>query len=215
MKRRTLDILFSTGGVLLAGLLLIVGIVLTSNANFARDYVKDQLSQQQITFTPASELTAEEKAANPCVTENAGKPLTTGKQAECYANYVIGTHLKSIGGGKTYAGMGDTQTELKTKLADAQAKNDPTTADLQKQLDQVNSQRDTLFKGESLRGMLLTSYGFSELGSKAGQASVVVYIGAGVLFLLALAGFGHAFITPNTKGFAVPESDSKSAKTTV
>jgi len=49
MKRRTLDILFSTGGAVLAGLLLIVGIVMTSNANFARNYVADQLGNQHIT----------------------------------------------------------------------------------------------------------------------------------------------------------------------
>jgi hypothetical protein len=48
MKRRTLDILFSTGGLILAVLLLIAGIVLTSNANFANDYVEDQLTAQKI-----------------------------------------------------------------------------------------------------------------------------------------------------------------------
>ena len=43
MKRRTLDILFSIGGLLLAGLLLIAGIVLSANASFANNYVHDQL----------------------------------------------------------------------------------------------------------------------------------------------------------------------------
>ena len=41
MKRRTLDILFAAGGVLLAGLLVAIGVVLTSNANFANNYVRD------------------------------------------------------------------------------------------------------------------------------------------------------------------------------
>ena len=50
MKRRTLDVLFSAGGIALAGLLLVLGLVMTSNANFAKNYVKDQLSQQNITF---------------------------------------------------------------------------------------------------------------------------------------------------------------------
>ena len=62
MKRRTLDVLFSVGGIALAGLLVVLGLVMTSNANFSRNYVKDQLSQQHITFKPAAALTAEESS---------------------------------------------------------------------------------------------------------------------------------------------------------
>lgn len=204
MKRRTLDILFSTVGALLAVLLLIAGIVLTSNANFANNYVKDQLSQQHITFTAADKLTDEEKAA-PCVVKYAGQPLTTGKQAECYANNYIGLHLQSIAGGKTYADMGAVQSQLKAQVTAAQDSNAPNAADLRKQLDAVNAQRETLFKGETLRGLLLTSYGFSEFGTKAGQAAVVAFGAAGLLLLLTMAGFVHAFVTPRSKGFAVPE----------
>ena len=40
MQRRTLDILFSIGGLALAARLLVLGLVMTSNANFAKDYVK-------------------------------------------------------------------------------------------------------------------------------------------------------------------------------
>ena len=50
MKRRTLDIALSIGGIGVAALMLIAGLVLSSNANFARTYVADQLSQQHITF---------------------------------------------------------------------------------------------------------------------------------------------------------------------
>src|SRR5205814_5418490 len=95
MKRRTLDMIFSVGGTALAGLLLVMGMVLTSNANFAKNYVKNQLSQQQITFKTADTLTPEEKAA-PCLVKYAGQVLATGKQAECYANNFIGLHVKSI-----------------------------------------------------------------------------------------------------------------------
>lgn len=105
MKRRTLDILFSIGGLGIAALLLIAGLVLTSNANFATTYVADQLAQQHITFKTADTLTAEEKQA-PCLVEYAGQKLTTGKQAECYANNFIGLHLKSTANGQTYADLG-------------------------------------------------------------------------------------------------------------
>src|SRR5204862_6362861 len=72
MKRRTLDILFSAGGVALAALFLLLGLVMTSNANFSKKYVRDQLSQQQITFKTADKLTAEEKKA-PCLVKYAGQ----------------------------------------------------------------------------------------------------------------------------------------------
>ena len=102
MKRRTLDLLFSAGALAVAGLLLVLGLVMTSNASFAKNYVKDQLSEQHISFKPADELTDEE-AQSACLVRYAGQPLTTGKQAECYANDYIGLHLKSIADGQTYA----------------------------------------------------------------------------------------------------------------
>ncbi|WP_238008914.1 hypothetical protein KZZ52_45245 [Dactylosporangium sp. AC04546] len=205
MKRKTLDLIVGFGLVVLAGLLLVAGLVLTSNANFANDYVKTQLSQQQITFKTADTLTAEERKSA-CLVQYAGQQLTTGKQAECYANEFIGLHLQSIAGGKTYSQLGDVQTELKAKIA-ALPKDDPAAADLQKQLTDVNGQRETVFKGESLRGMLLTSYGFSEFGAKAGQAALVAYLAAGLLFLLGAAGLIHAVRTPASAGFAVPEQE--------
>ena len=208
MKRRTIDIMFSLGAVLLAGLLLIAGFVLTSNANFANDYVKNQLGQQNITFKTADTLTEEERRSV-CLVKYAGQKLTTGKQAECYANEFIGLHLKSTADGKTYAELGAVQTDLRAKVAAAQKSNDPGLADLQKQLTEVTAQRETVFKGETLRGLLLTSYGFSEFGVKAGQAATVAYLAAGLLALLGMAGFVHAFVTPKTKGFAVPEDETK------
>jgi hypothetical protein len=201
MKRRTLDILFSIGGVAIAALLLVAGIVLSANASFATTYVADQLAQQNITFKAADTLTEEEKKF-PCLVENAGQKLTTGKQAECYANNFIGLHLKSTAGGQTYADLGVPQSELRAKVADAQKNNPAAVPDLQKQLSDVTAQRETVFKGETLRGLLLTTYGFSEFGTKAGQAATVAYLAAALMFLMALAGFVHAFLTPKTVPFA-------------
>src|SRR5579859_5413127 len=172
MKRRTLDIMFSAGGLVLAVLLLIVGIVLTSNANFAKNYVATQLSEQHITFTPVANLSDEEKKSA-CLVQYAGQPLTTGKQAECYANDYIGLHVKSIANGQTYADLGTPQRQLQAQVTQAQKDNSPNLADLQKQLATVTAQRTTLFQGETLRGLLLTSYGFSVFGEKAEQASLV------------------------------------------
>ena len=205
MKRRTLDMLFSAGGIALAGLLLVLGLVMTSNANFAKSYVADQLSQQHITFKTADTLTDEEKQSA-CLVKYAGQELTTGKQAECYANDFIGLHVKSIADGQTYADLGTPQTELKAQVAAAQKTNDPTLADLQTAADRRSPrQRETLFKGETLRGLLLTSFGFSVFGVKGGQVATVAYMAAGLLVLLSLAGFAHAFKTSKSRTFAAPE----------
>ena len=212
MKRRTLDLLFSIGGLGLAVLMLVVGIVLTTNANFANTYVHDQLSAQHISFKPADKLTDEEKKSD-CLREYAGQPLTTGKQAECYANEFIGLHLKAIGGGQTYADLGKPESALKAQVAEAEKTNAANLADLQKQLAGVSAQRETVFKGETLRGMLLTSYGFSEMGRKAGQAALAMYLGAALLLLLSIAGLVHAFRTPPSEAFAAPASVRE--KTTV
>jgi len=215
MKRKTLDILVSIGGLGLAGLLLVAGLVLSSNASFARTYVADQLSQQHITFKAASTLNDEEKA-QACLVTYAGQALTTGKQAECYANSFIGLHLQAIAGGKTYADLGTPQSQLQAQVTQAQKDSSPNLADLQKQLATVTATRQTLFTGETLRGLLLTSYGFSVFGEKAAQFATVAYIAAGLLLLLAIAGLIHALLTSRSQGFAVPEStDTQREKVTV
>ena len=202
MKRKTLDLLFSIGGIGLAGLLLVIGVVMSSNADFSEKYVTEQLKEQKITFKAADKLTDEEKQS-PCLVEYAGQALTTGKQAECYANEFIGLHVKTSGKGKTYAEIGDEQTALRAEIAAAGgAANAP---ELQKQLTDLTATRETVFKGETLRGILLTSYGFSELGNKAEQAASVIFLGVILLTALSIAGFVHALVTPKSKGFAVPE----------
>ncbi|MEV4416050.1 hypothetical protein [Catellatospora sp. NPDC049609] len=208
MKRRTLDILFSLGGVAIAILLAVAGLVLQANADFANDYVGRQLAEQNITFKTLDTLTAEERA-QPGLVENAGKPLTTGKQAEVYANEFIGLHLKGTAEGRTYADMGAPQSALRAQVAEAQKNNDPNLAALQEQLAGVTAQRETLFKGETLRGLLLTTYGFSEFGTKAGQAALVAFLAALVMALLAAAGFVHAWRTPRTEAFAPVEAPAR------
>jgi hypothetical protein len=186
-----------------------IGVVLTSNANFANNYVRDQLSQQNITFKSADALTDEERQAD-CLVQYAGQKLTTGKQAECYANNFIGLHLKSIAGGKTYADLGEPQSQLRAQVAKARESNDPALASLQEQLDEITTQRDTVFKGETLRGLLLTSYGFSEFGTKAAQGATVAYLAAALLGLLSIAGFIHAFRTPPSVAFAAATTEVES-----
>ena len=65
--------------------------------------------------------------------------------------------------------------------------------------DKVSGLRNTMFKGETLRGLLLTVYGFSVFGEKAELASTISFVAAGVLVVLAAAGFIHAVVTPREK----------------
>lgn len=205
MKRRTLDIAFSIGGIAFSVLLLILGLVLNNQANFAEDYVKDQLGQQDIVFTPAEGLSGEQDAeGGECLVEYAGQELSSGKMAECYANQYIAFHMaesaKEAGyEGKTYATIGGVQRELRAELAAAEEAGEPT-EEIQAKIDEVNGLRDSMFRGETLRGLLLTTYGFSIFGDRAAQAALVAFIGFAVLLLLSIAGLVHA---------ALPKSDHK------
>ena len=197
MKRRTLDLVFSIGGAALALLLLILGLVLQNQASFAKDYVHDQMAEQKITFTPVQGLSDEEKKSD-CLVKNAGKPLLTGKQAECYANKYIALHLTEVNEGKTYSESSGESRAMAAELETAM-KSDPESAatkELQAKVDEANGKVQTLFRGETLRGLLLTSYGFSIFGERAGQAALVCFLVAAVLALAAIAGFVHAVTTP-------------------
>jgi hypothetical protein len=209
MKRRTLDYVFSGGGMLLAVLLLVLGLVLQNQANFAKTYVHSQLAEQQIVFTPVAGLTAQEKQA-PCIVGYAGQPLTSGKQAECYANHYIGLHVTLINGGKTYS-QTSTQARAAQAAATAAAAKDPTSANaiaLQTAATATSAKATSLFQGETLRGLLLTSYGFSIFGERAQQAAWVAYLAALVLLLASLAGFAHAFSTSKNR-FVMVEHDDR------
>jgi hypothetical protein len=195
MRRKTLDLIFSIGGLLLAGLLLVLGLVLQNQADFAKDYVRNQLSEQRIVFTPVANLSPQEKKAE-CLVDNAGKPLDSGKQAECYANRYIALHLSEVNGGKTYAETSGASRAAADAATKAQESGAPNAAALDAKAKALDGKTQTLFRGETLRGLLLTSYGFSIFGDRAQQAAIVCFAVALVLFLASIAGFIHAFTRP-------------------
>ena len=92
-------------GVLLAVFLLVAGGLLTWAYTFVNNQVTTQLTEQQIVFPAANDpsikaLPPDDAAA---MKQYAGQLMTTGAQAETYANHFIAVHLKEIGGGKTYS----------------------------------------------------------------------------------------------------------------
>ena len=185
----------SVAGLGIAGLLAGLATVMMGNANFSDRYVTDQLTKQRITFKTVDRLTEQERQSA-CVVRNAGKPLTTGKQAECFANEYLGLHVQNIGKGRTYAELEDVRAGLTAQIATAQASGDPSLPKLQKDLADLTGQREAMFKAETLRGILLTSFGFGTLGQKVGEAATVAYAAAGAIALLSLAGLVYATRAP-------------------
>jgi hypothetical protein len=215
MKRRTVDLALGISGAFLAVLALVLAMVLTSNANFAKDYVHDQLAEQKVFFKAAEKLSPTERAwteaRTGCLITYAEQQVTTGKQAECFANEYLGGHLRdpnriANADGKTYAELGDVQSGLRAQIKTAEEAKDPAVADLKTKLADVTTARETVFKGEMLRGGLLTSYGFSDLGERARQAATVAFLGAGLLALLSIAMFVAALRSPKDELIAAPDS---------
>lgn len=168
MRRRTFDVLVSVGGLFLVVVLAVAGGLLTWGHTYIAKEVHNQLAAQKIYFPPQGSpaIAAPEFKA---MHQYAGQQMTTGAQAEVYADHFIAVHLKEAGGGQTYAQL-STQAQAQPNNAKMQAT--------------VN----TMFKGETLKGLLLNAYAFGTIGDIAGYAAIAAFSAAGVL--LALSGFG-------------------------
>ena len=82
-----------------------------------------------------------------------------------------------------------------TRRSQDKGATDPATVEAKKQLDAATALRSTFQTGETLRGLLLTTYGFSIFGDKAGLAALICFITAALIAVLSAAGFVHAFMT--------------------
>src|SRR5665811_902840 len=193
MRRKTFDALLTSFGLVLAAVLLALGGLLTWASSFVGEQVNTQLSQQQIFFPPKGPATASPEIG-PFLNQYAGQQLLTGQQAEAYADHFIAVHLKEAGGGLTYA-------QLSTK---AQAAPDDT---------KLAGQVATMFKGETLRGLLLNAYAFGTMGRIAGIAGIGAFVGAAIMLLLSLLGFAHLRqVSPEEEVLAKLGSSSASSQ---
>ena len=183
MNRKSFDKIASVIGLLLAGFLIVLGGILQYGGNFAHDQVAAQLKPQAITIPGENgdpKVSAEVKKF---FADNADKVMTTGKQAEMYADHYIGFHLSAM---PTYAAASGANRAAAAALAA-----DPTNADLQAKAKQASGIVETVFKGQALRGMLLNAYAFGMLGDIAMVASYVTFAGGLIFLILALLGFAH------------------------
>jgi len=174
MRRRTFDALATAAGLLLVVVLAVAGVLLIWGHSYANNQVASQLSAQKIVFPTTSSpefkiLPAVNRAQ---MGKYAGQLMTTGAQAETYANYFIGRHLYLIGGGKTYSQLSGESLAQPKNLA-------------------LAAQVQTVFRGTTLRSMLLEAYGFWQLGQIALIAAIASFIAAGLMLILSVFGFVH------------------------
>lgn len=64
-------------------------------------------------------------------------------------------------------------------------------AALQAKADVITGERDSLFRGETLRGLLLSAFAWSTIGRIAGIAATLAFIAAGVMVVLVAFGIRH------------------------
>ncbi len=176
MRRTTFDKLLGWIGTGAGVALLIVGGLLLWGSAYVHNTVQGQLAAQQITFPPAAAF-AHAKAGTeitpsmiPSVSQYAGQQLLTGQQAEAYADHFIAVHITNMAGGKTYSQL--------SAAAIAQPSN---TA--------LASTVSTVFKGETLRSMLLNAYGWWKVSQITYIISLVAFGLGTVSFLGGLFGF--------------------------
>ena len=171
-SRRTLLGFVATRRVVEVILTVILGVgggLLFYGSHFGLNMVHTQLASQDISF-PAKGTPALSPAEFPDLQQYAGQKVDTGPKAKAYANGFIGRHLVTAGGGQTYS-------QLSTA---SQA--DPTNAKL-------TAQVATLFKGETLRGLLLYAWGWSVVSSLALYAAFGALIGFVVMALVTAGDF--------------------------
>ncbi len=183
MRRRTFDVLVSGGGLIVALVLVIAGALAFWGYSFANNNVHTQLAEQKIVFPPAAAFAHPQVGTEitpsmiPSVSQYAGQPLTTGAQAEVYADDFIAVHLQEIGGGKTYAQLSTLARSEPTGSA-AAAK--------------YQAESSTVFQGTTLRGLLLEAYSFSVFGEIAFWGAIVSWTLGFLMFLLVGLGVWHA-----------------------
>ncbi len=168
---RTVPTLVIIGSVLFLVLSVGSGLLLWGSG-FAHKMVHSQLSEQQIKFPPKGSPGLDAKEF-PGLQRYAGQAVDNGPKAKAYADQFIKVHLKGIANGQTYSQVS------------AQSQKNPGDAKLAAQV-------QTLFRGETLRGLLLYAWGWSVVGQIAYWTGIAAVLGAvAVLIALALGFAAH------------------------
>jgi hypothetical protein len=170
--RRTAIGFVATRRVVELVLTVVLGVgsgLLFYGSNFGLNMVHTQLAAQSISF-PAKGSTALDPAEFPDLQRYAGQKVDTGPKAKAYANGFINRHLATVAGGKTYSQVS------------AASQADPTNA-------KWTAQVATLFKGETLRGLLLYAWGWSVVSTIALYAAIGALVGFLIMLLVTIGDF--------------------------
>ena len=178
--RSAFDKLISGAGLALAITLIAAGGLLTWAHTFVADQVHDQLVMQDITM-PAADQLGDLPAKDAAVMKKyAGSKLDSGPEAKAYADHYILVHMNGMAQGRTYSQVSGefvTMSDEQKASPEGQA---------------LGGLRQTLFMGNTLRGLLLYGYAFATIGTIAGIAALVS-LAAGILLLVLVGlGFRHA-----------------------
>jgi hypothetical protein len=183
LDRRLLDRLISWTGAIMAFAMVALGAAAIYGGSFALDNVRDRLEPQNIAFPPAEAMSDYDKEIG--LTAFAGAKVDTGTEAEAFSRY-IGGHLAAVNDGKTYS-----ETSSESRAYAAEVGDNPTAAETAT-IGELSGKVETLFRGETLRAILLNAYGWWVVGS------ITMWVGFGavaigiLLALFAFFGFHHA-----------------------
>jgi len=172
MRRKTFDALMTATGLALAAVLLIASGLLAWGHSFVNSEVHNQLAAEKIFFPAKGSPALASPLIKPYLTPYAGQQMLNGQQAEVWADHFIAVHLMAIGGGKTYAQLSAESLAAPKNLA-------------------LAAQVNTVFKGETLRGLLLNAYAFWKMGQLMLIAAIVAFAGAITLLVLSVMGMAH------------------------
>ena len=189
MKRKNFDKIVTAVGFGLTVFLFVAAGLLNWGASFAQDSVRSQLENQNIAF-PAAEAMPE--ATKDQLAKWAGMAVTTGPMAKDFSDLYIWEHMK----GSSIAALGKpaTYSEVSGMYMGLVRGGSSDTAQIAK----LGELRQTLFMGNTLRGMLLEAYAFGTMGVIAGYGAIAALVGGLVMLLLSLAGLLHIRRTPDS-----------------
>ncbi|MEU4215656.1 hypothetical protein [Actinoplanes sp. NPDC026623] len=178
--RASFDKLISATGLLIAAVLLVAGGLLAYAYVYIGNEVESQLSVQDITMPEGAALQSLPPADQDALKPYAGSPMDTGPEAKAYADHYIQAHMNAASGGKAYSEVSGAYTVMTPEQ-----KASPEGL-------QLAGLRNTLFQGNTLRGLLLYGAAFATMGTIAGLAAIGAFVGAVILLALGLMGLRHA-----------------------
>ncbi|MFI5036751.1 MAG: hypothetical protein ACHQFZ_11185 [Acidimicrobiales bacterium] len=171
MRRRTFDYFVSWTGALLTIVFVVAGIGMFIGYNFTNSQVRNQLLEQKVFFPTKTQPDYRDLVAAH-LTQYAGQQVLNGSAAEIFADKIIAVDTALISGGKTYSQLSN------ASLAD------PSNTALKNQVELV-------FRGDTLRGLLLNAYAFGFIGLIALYGAVGMLVAALIMLVLTLLGFRH------------------------